>query len=766
VLAPTRRDRVPPLVASLNQRINALASNASALLRVEPKRLLLIAIAFHVACAIVLVPVTSHPYDLAVLTSNAQAWLRWGFSPLYQWKFGLDFAGLAQLAQALRAFLTMLHVPGIVALHIAWKLPLVAADVLTAGAIYRLGLKLAPDRAMLLAALWLVNPVILWVSAGHGQVESLAILCVFGALQLTLDRRLLLAGFITGLGTGVEYYPIAVLGVVLVWWRGGQLRGRYPLFTFGVGLAAALIVCFLPLIVDPVGRSSLLGGLASSGGLTSGSVNSLLTGWAWLGFESAGIWPVLFLISGVACFAVALRLAKRGPAVGLVFLAVVLMAALILDANTLPQFAAVAAAALWLLALSLLVQPVVLIAVPVTGIASYFVFLDFGASTANSFFYDDWYATGATLWPVPISPRAAVVLGHLFSLGLLGAFAWTLMRLRTAPKLRWGAGVGFGGALCVVLVIWSSQPALWNSALRGSPADNLPDFDYAAGARAGTLTVLGPNLFQATYANELVTAARQTPVQPTAGFRARVGALYSREDVGNAVAVDRWSDRAITVPQWAKFRSTSQSIWVRLLLGSPDWSGTEPPRTSDLSLHVGNSKVPATRAYLVLSKPANVGWAFVDFLVPSAMVDAQGRLDLLPSPESLVWNGSSQGPWVRITPASGVLYASVDQRPTAGSYEFDSAGLGYIDGFPIVSSYVANLDGAALPDSLQIEGAVVHWPQTPEDWKHDPWWQTLGALYGLVVLGATAWAVVRYLKSTPGVDGPRAQVANGGATGK
>src|SRR5437773_2780946 len=143
------------------------------------KRWLWIAVGFHLTCALVLVPVVSHPYDLAVLTGNAEAWLRWGFSPFYNWKFGVDYAALAVSAQALRAFLTSLGMPGIAALHVAWKLPLVLANLLTAGTIYRLALKFAPERAPILAVLWLVNPAVLWVSAGHGQVESLSILCVF-----------------------------------------------------------------------------------------------------------------------------------------------------------------------------------------------------------------------------------------------------------------------------------------------------------------------------------------------------------------------------------------------------------------------------------------------------------------------------------------------------------------------------------------------------------------------------------------------------------
>lgn len=729
------------------EHIVVFNSKMSALLRHPQERWLLIPIAFHIVCAAVLAPVTSHPYDFAVLTSNAQAWLTWGFSPFYHWKFGLDFAAIALLAQALRTFLTWLHVPGIVALHIAWKLPLIASDVLTAGAIYKLGQRLAPDRAAWLAALWLVNPVVLWVSAGHGQVESIAILSIFAALLMILDGRLLLAGVITGLGAGVGYYPIAVVGVVLVWWRGGQLRGHRPLVAFGVGLAGSLALCFLPLIVDPIGRSALFGGLASSGGLTSGSVNSLLAGWAWLGYGWAAIWPALFVFAGVACLAIAWLFARRGTWVGIVFLSAVLVSALLLDVNTLPQFAAIAAAALWLLALTTPVEPLLLIAVPMFGLATYFVFLDSGASTANAFFFDDWFSTGPGLLSIPTSPRAAAVLGHLFSLGLLTTILLAAAKLSRLSKIQWHAGAILGSGLCILAVGWASQPVLWAAALSGSPSDNVPDFQYVAGARDGSVREAGQAVFLASYPGELITAADEATVKPTSGFRAYVGSLYSREEVGKALPAGNWPDRVVTIPDWSRFRTTSQSIWVQLLLGSTDLTESTPPKAADFSLYASGTRLPAITAVLVLSKTGSVGWALVTFHVPSILIDPNGRVDLLPFPTSLAWNGSDQGPWVRIRPASGEVHATINQLPLSCNYEFDSDGRGYIAGFPLVKSYVANLDGIELPSFLQIDGAVLRWPTSPEPWKHDPWWQSLGAIYGLLMVVGTGWALRRCLRS-------------------
>ena len=65
--------------------------------------------------------------------------------------------------------------------------------------------------------LWLISPVPLWVSAGHGQIESLTILAIVLSLDLLLCRRPLLAGVVAGLGIGVEYLPALVAIVVIFW---------------------------------------------------------------------------------------------------------------------------------------------------------------------------------------------------------------------------------------------------------------------------------------------------------------------------------------------------------------------------------------------------------------------------------------------------------------------------------------------------------------------------------------------------------------------
>jgi hypothetical protein len=734
--------------------ISALSRPASVSL-IEPEatslKWLYVAGAFHIACAAVLAPVTSHPYDLAGVTGPAQAWLTWGVSPFYNWKFGLDFTALAVAAQALAAFLSRLGLTGIVALHIAWKLPLVAADLATAAFIYRLGLRFAPRRASLLAALWLVNPAVLWVSAGHGQVESIAILCLFGALELALSDRLIVAGVVTGLGVGVEYFPIAVLAAIAVLWRGGWLTGRRPVLRYGAGLAVSLLVCFVPSLVDPIGRPGLVGGLVSSAGFstripgyTAQPMQSLITAWAWIDYRGSGAWPIVFGISAAACVVLAWRFARRGPWVAIAMLSALLLLAVLLDANALPQFASVAAASLWLLALVVEVQPLALVGISVAGIVGYFLFLDSGQSNANAFFFDSWANRGALLWPVPTSGQAAIVTGHLFSLGWIVAAAYAVLRMAKPSWVGWSGAATAGAGVCIALVIWASQPSIWVAAF-GNPLDaNLPDFDSYVASRDGTMVALKSDSYQVSLSGILVAAARASSVHPQSGLRLTVDNLVQQTGVGDIQEPQSWPNHSVVIPDWQLIRPSIQSLWVEVYVGSPDWSASSPPRPSDVALLVTGARVPAERVVLT-NQQGGVGWALVDFQLPSAQVPANGGLDVTPIGSRLLWNGSSAGPWVKVFAASGHLQAVVDLAPIEAPFEVDTQNQGFLSGLPLESSYTVQLAPAVSPP-FQVEGAVVRWPPGYEAWKRNAWFQTLGACFAVALLLATAWLVAWCVK--------------------
>ena len=152
----------------------------------------------HILAACALMPVAGHPYDIAALTGSSGAWLRWGVPLFYHSKFGFDLSTLGIGAQSLSFVLEHLGMSGAAALAIAWKLPFVLADLLVAAILIDIGRQLGAKRPALIPTLWLISPASLWVSAGHGQVESLTILAIVLSLDLLLRSRPLLAGIVGG----------------------------------------------------------------------------------------------------------------------------------------------------------------------------------------------------------------------------------------------------------------------------------------------------------------------------------------------------------------------------------------------------------------------------------------------------------------------------------------------------------------------------------------------------------------------------------------
>ena len=201
----------------------------------------------HILAAFALMPVAGHPYDLAALSGPSGAWLRWGIPLFYHWKFGFDLSILAVGSQSLSFVLEHLGMSGAAALAVAWKLPLVLADLLVGAVLVDLGRQLRCQRPALMATLWLISPVPLWVSAGHGQIESLTILAVVLSLDLLLRRRPLLAGVVVGLGIGIEYLP-ALVAIVVIFWLYVSVIERREVYRFSAGCAVALAFCFGPLL--------------------------------------------------------------------------------------------------------------------------------------------------------------------------------------------------------------------------------------------------------------------------------------------------------------------------------------------------------------------------------------------------------------------------------------------------------------------------------------------------------------------------------------
>jgi hypothetical protein len=715
--------------------------------RFRTTHLLWSAMGAHLLAALVLLPVASHPYDMTVLTGGAEAWLRWGVPPLFGWKFGSDYAALTVASQAGRLFLAWLGVPGIAAIHIAWKLPLVAANLLSSVLLYRLGRRFVPRHAALLAALWLLNPVVLWVAAGHGQVESVAALSMFSAIALALSGRFFLAGVLTGLGIGIEYFPLAVAAAVLVWWL-GRLIDFQRFRNYGIGLAMTLALCFGPGLIDPIGRTGLLGGLASSGGFDVNGYPSQSTLWTLLGPQLAHYWPITFVLSALLC-TVALLLWKRPSwELGIVVTASLLVLFVLWNPNSLPQFALIAATALYLLAVTVPVNPLLLVGLPIAGQSTYFLFLDGGSSTPNAFFYDDWSHMLPRLWQPPQSSIIAADLGRLFASGLLATFVYSLFSKALAGKGFWVGGLAIGCAASLALCIWASQPVFWIGAFSGPTTADLPDFNWTTRSRTGTMEFLGLNGFGLRFSDSLVTAARRSTIQPRAGFRYTRPEIYARQVAGGSTTAAQWGAQSVVLPNWGQMRNSVGNLWIEILISSP--ANRQGTSISDIrpTLSINDASFSAADVYPLATWLGLEQTERADFLVSSSIVDRSGAVTIQVEPEWLVWNGSGTDPWMRILPASGTVMAQSSGTVIPLDYQLDTDGQGYLLGLPVRPAQVVTIPEPNLSPG-SIGQAVLRWPSDDLSWTRNLATRLTGGLW-LLLLAASAALAFRLSSSSMG----------------
>lgn len=103
------------------------------------------------------------------------------------------------------------------------------------------------------AGAWLLNPLVIWSSAVHGEVDVLAAAAVLAFAVAVIQRWYLLAGWSLGLGIMAKAYPIALLPMAFVLLnahnrppdeRGGS--ATLARFALGLGLGVAPFILFLP----------------------------------------------------------------------------------------------------------------------------------------------------------------------------------------------------------------------------------------------------------------------------------------------------------------------------------------------------------------------------------------------------------------------------------------------------------------------------------------------------------------------------------------
>ncbi|KAK7962751.1 GPI mannosyltransferase 1 [Apiospora aurea] len=119
--------------------------------------------------------------------------------------------------------------PGPRVLWASWGKVLFAAADLAAGwllvAVLRRHRGLSGPRALqYVGAIWLLNPMVATIST-RGSSEGLLGALVAALLWAVLERRVVLAGFLLGLGVHFKIYPF-IYAPAIVWWMDAERMGR------------------------------------------------------------------------------------------------------------------------------------------------------------------------------------------------------------------------------------------------------------------------------------------------------------------------------------------------------------------------------------------------------------------------------------------------------------------------------------------------------------------------------------------------------------
>ena len=700
--------------------------------------IVLAAMIVHVIAALALMPVSGQPYDLAALTGASEAWLRWGFPLLYNWKFGLDLTVIGLGAQALRFALEQVGMSGAAALATAWKLPLVTADLLTGITLLDLGRRLEVRRPALIPTLWFLSPVSLWVSAGHGQVEPLMVLSFVLALDLMLRGRSGLAGVVVGLGVGVEYLPGAIVLIAGLWLYTSVIQRREA-GRFMAGFALALLACFGPTLLSGVGRASLLSGLSFTAGVTAhgarvvgGQAAGSSSVWSVFGLSPGGIWVPLALL-GVAGLLVAVaRHSLRQPTLlerqrlGIGAAGGLLLCVVLLDPGALPQFADLALAGLCLIGLVAGLNPLVIVLGPLLQLAGGFFYV-YGGSF-QSYWYDMWYRSGNPGWSFPQSPLLSNVSDRLGALIMVAGLVWVLTRAATpevslsklarlrlphAGTVLVGAAIATAIAGSGFLAVWSLQPGFWRGVGQGGPAA-LVDFASITASRSGQVTSTRQGA-RVNFSSVLVKSAAESRVTPTTTLSLQSKPLLLSTEAGGPIDAAGALETA-TIPLWSGRAASVRSVWVSVLLGRKDWRTAALAAKAPPQLTAGADTISARAVDWLVP-----GWALLSYAVPASQISATGTLQLsladrTPARSPLVWNGTRAGRWLVVDLRSGEAVVEMDgvthrilvsaPPPVVGLYSQDVAT---VPGLPLVASTTVtdvSLGGVAG----KIVSASLVWP--------------------------------------------------------
>lgn len=197
-------------------------------------------------------------------------------------------------ASGLEAQWGVTMVPGIL-FDFLVKLPLILSDTLVALLLYRMVARATsnPQLGASAAALWYLNPGVIWVTAGWGMFDTLPALFTVLFFYLFVERRYLLSGAMLAFAVALKYYA-AVLLVPLLLYSKMRRHGSGVLASLLGALAPGALLAVPAVLYARPGASAELPGQFST--LLSG-VRYILSGPSPHGLHYSGLsfWTAITL---------------------------------------------------------------------------------------------------------------------------------------------------------------------------------------------------------------------------------------------------------------------------------------------------------------------------------------------------------------------------------------------------------------------------------------------------------------------------------------
>lgn len=240
------------------------------------------------AIRLVLAPFFAHPYDVFGWYTAGTNFLG-GKLPLedflvpYQYSYFLFVFPATYLFEVLAHYVPTFSIPTatippVLNLQAQWgittvpgvlfdflvKLPLILADTLVALLLYRVVLRLTSktELAVSAAALWYLNPGVIWVTAGWGMFDTLPALFTVVFFYFFVEQRYLLSGVALALAVALKYYAVVFFVPLLLY--SGMKRHGFGVLASVMGASVSGILLAAPTIFNTLGVAAQQPGKSTS----------------------------------------------------------------------------------------------------------------------------------------------------------------------------------------------------------------------------------------------------------------------------------------------------------------------------------------------------------------------------------------------------------------------------------------------------------------------------------------------------------------------